>query len=104
MVAPHRRPVYESDKWEIDFARWEPRVGGVRVPIGGRAFEIIGVLVQAAGEVVAKDDLMARIWAGAIVEENTLQVQMSAVRKAFGPDRGMLRTVSDRGYRLLGDW
>jgi DNA-binding winged helix-turn-helix (wHTH) protein len=79
-------------------------VRGVPVPIGGRAFEIIEVLVQAAGELVTKNDLMKRVWPGAIVEENTLWVHVSAVRKALGPDRGMLKTVAGRGYRLIGTW
>src|SRR5260370_38385315 len=74
------------------------------MPLGSRAFEIIEVLVQAAGKLVSKRDLMARVWPGAIVEENTLQFHISAVRKALGPDRGMLKTVSGRGYRLLGTW
>jgi non-specific serine/threonine protein kinase len=39
-----------------------------------------------------------------IVEENTLEVHISAVRKALGPDRGMLKTSFGRGYRLVGDW
>ena len=47
---------------------------------------------------------MGRVWPGAIVEENTLQAHISAVRQALGPDRGMLKTVSGRGYRLIGSW
>ncbi len=74
------------------------------MPLGGRAFEIIALLVHAAGKVVTKDDLMARVWPGAIVEENTLHVHASAIRKALGADRGMLKTVSGRGYCLLGGW
>jgi len=76
----------------------------VPVPIGGRAFEIIEVLVQSAGELVTKNDLSARVWPGAIVEDNTLQFHISAIRKAFGQDREMLKTASGRGYRLLGAW
>jgi len=60
--------VYESGEWEVDLARRELRARGVPVPIGGRAFEIIEVLVQSAGELVTKNDLSARIWPGAIVE------------------------------------
>src|SRR6266436_5960365 len=41
---------------------------------------------------------------GAIVEHNTLQFHISAIRKAFGRDREMLKTASGRGYRLLGAW
>jgi predicted ATPase/DNA-binding winged helix-turn-helix (wHTH) protein len=96
--------VYESGEWEVDLARRELRARGVPVPIGGRAFEIIEVLVQSAGELVTKNDLSARVWPGAIVEENTLQVHISAIRKALGPDREMLKTASGRGYRLLGAW
>jgi predicted ATPase len=47
---------------------------------------------------------MDRVWPGSIVEENTLQVHISAVRKALGADRGLLKTSSGRGYRLLGSW
>jgi predicted ATPase/DNA-binding winged helix-turn-helix (wHTH) protein len=104
MLAQSQRPVYGSGEWEVDLARRELRARGVAVPIGGRAFEVIEVLVQSAGELVTKDDLIGRVWPGAIVEENTLQVHISAVRRAFGPDRGMLKTASGRGYRLLGDW
>src|SRR5260370_5145326 len=96
--------IYESGQLEIDLARRELRVRAVPVPIGGRAFEIIEVLVQAAGELVTKDDLMKRVCPSAIVEENTLWVHISAVRKALGPDRGMLKTVPGRGYLLVGTW
>jgi predicted ATPase/DNA-binding winged helix-turn-helix (wHTH) protein len=99
-----RRLVYESGEWEVDLARRELRARGIPVPIGGRAFEIIEVLVQSAGELVTKNDLMGRVWPGAIVEDNTLQFHISAIRKALGPDRGILKTASGRGYRLLGAW
>src|SRR5271154_3109573 len=97
-------PVYASGACEIDLARRELRVLGSAVPIGGRAFEIIEVLVQSAGELVTKDELMNRIWPGAVVMENTLHVHAGAVRKALGPYRGLLKTESRRGYRLLGRW
>jgi len=96
--------VYASHGWEIDLARRELRSRGVPVPLGSRAFEIVEVLVQSGGELVNKYDLMGRVWQGAIVEENTLQFHISAIRKALGADRGLLKTVSGRGYRLLGAW
>lgn len=69
-----------------------------------RAFEVLEVLARSAGELVTKDELMGRIWPGAAVMENTLQVHVTAVRKALGPYRKLLKTESRRGYRLLGDW
>ena len=104
MIAEAIRPIYASDACEIDLARRELRVLGSPVPIGGRAFEIIEVLAQSAGELVTKDELMNRIWPGAIVMEGTLHVHAAAVRKALGPYRGLLKTEARRGYRLLGDW
>ena len=88
----------------MDRTRRELRTQGVPVPLGGRAFDIVEVLAQSAGELVTKDEIIRRVWSGAIVEESTLQVHISAIRKALGPDRGMLKTAFGRGYRLLGAW
>src|SRR5215831_10614598 len=104
MPEQHQKPVYAYQGWEIDLARRELRLRGAPVPIGSRAFEIIEVLVQAAGETVNKYDLMGRVWPGAVVEENTLQFHISAVRKALGRDRGMLKTAFGQGYRFIGEW
>jgi predicted ATPase/DNA-binding winged helix-turn-helix (wHTH) protein len=104
MLARGDQPVYASDECEIDLARRELRVLGSPVPVGGRAFEILEVLAESAGECVTKDELMNRVWPGAVVMENTLQVHAAAVRKALGPCRGLLKTESGRGYRLLVSW
>jgi predicted ATPase/DNA-binding winged helix-turn-helix (wHTH) protein len=98
------RSVYASGACEIDLGRRELRVLGSRVPVGSRAFEIIEVLARSAGELVTKDELLDRIWPGAIVTENTLRVHAGAIRKALGPYRNLLKTESGRGFRLLGDW
>ncbi len=99
---PHM--LYECGRWELDLARSELRACGVPVPLGSRAFQIFAVLVESAGRLVTKDELMARVWPGVIVEDNTLEVHISAIRKALGPDRGTLRTIFGRGYRLLEAW
>src|SRR5690242_13417262 len=104
MPGSDRRPVYTSGAWEIDLARRELRLNGVPTELGSRAFEIVETLVLSAGDAIDKYELMKRVWPGAIVEENTLQAQISAIRKALGPDRGLLKTIQGRGYRLLGDW
>jgi predicted ATPase/DNA-binding winged helix-turn-helix (wHTH) protein len=96
--------VYACGQCEIDLSRRELRAGGAPVPIGGRAFDVLEAMVRADGKVVTKDDLMLSVWAGAIVEENTLQVYIAAIRKALGSDRGLLKTVSGRGYQMAGNW
>jgi predicted ATPase/DNA-binding winged helix-turn-helix (wHTH) protein len=77
---------------------------GKQVVLGGRAFAIIAALAQAGGELVTKDDLMARVWPDVPVGENTLHVHIHAIRKALGADRGMLKSISGHGYRLVGTW
>jgi len=99
-----RSLVYESGKWQVHLGRRELLSNSVVVPIGARAFEIIEVLVRSANELVTKNELMDRIWPGAMVGENTLQVHISAIRRVLGADRAMLKTASGRGYRLLGNW
>jgi predicted ATPase/DNA-binding winged helix-turn-helix (wHTH) protein len=98
------QPVYASGECEIDLARRELRVRGAPMPLGGRAFEIIEVLARTAGELITKDELIDRIWPGAVVPDNTLHVHAAAIRKALGPYRTLLKTEAGRGYRLLGDW
>jgi predicted ATPase/DNA-binding winged helix-turn-helix (wHTH) protein len=96
--------VYEYGPWQVDLGRRELLSNSVAVPIGARAFEIIELLVESANVLVTKSDIMSGIWPGAVVGENTVQVHISAIRKALGPDRALLKTASGRGYRLLGTW
>jgi predicted ATPase/DNA-binding winged helix-turn-helix (wHTH) protein len=98
------KPLYVYGQWEIDLNRRELRSAGAAVPMGGKAFDILAVLVSSAGTLVTKDALMEAVWPGSIVEDNTIQVHISAFRKALGPDRKLLQTASGRGYRLLGEW
>lgn len=73
---------------------------GVPVPIGGRALDLLSVLAAADGGVLTKDELLATVWNGAIVEENALQAQISAARKALGGEAVRLVTIHRHGYRL----
>jgi predicted ATPase/DNA-binding winged helix-turn-helix (wHTH) protein len=104
MPPPSGQWVHESGECEVDLARRELRARGVPVAIGARAFRIVETLVQSAGRLVTKDELMQSVWPSTIVEEHTLHVHISAARKALGPYRAMLKTESGRGYRLIGGW
>jgi predicted ATPase/DNA-binding winged helix-turn-helix (wHTH) protein len=104
MPAESGELVLMADECEIDLAQRELRVLGSPVPVGARAFEIVELLARSAGELVTKDELMNRVWPGAIMNDNALQVHISAIRKALGSHRALLKTESGRGYRLLGTW
>src|SRR6266404_8325769 len=87
-ILPHRRELLaESQPLEL----------------GGRAFDVLMVLIEASGAVVSKDALMHGVWPDRIVEENNLQAQISALRRAFGADRALIRTIAGRGYQFTGE-
>jgi hypothetical protein len=71
--------------------------------LGGRAFDVLMALIGSPGTVVSKDSLMSRVWPDRIVEENSLEAQISALRRAFGADRDLIRTVAGRGYQFTGE-
>ncbi len=77
---------------------------GSGVALGSRAVEVLCELARAQGQLVAKGELLARVWPDTIVEENNLQVQISALRKLLAGEEGgraWLQTVPGRGYRFV---
>src|ERR1041385_4338733 len=74
------------------------------VRLGSRAFDILIALVERAGEVVGKEDLIARAWPRTFVEEANLKIQVSALRRVLGDGQGGHRyvlTVPGRGYKFV---
>ena len=91
-------------RFHLDLSQRRLARDGVPVPLGSRAFDILCVLALAKGEVVSKDELMTRVWPGLVVEENNIQVHVSALRKALDEGKSgqtHIVTVPGRGYRLV---
>ena len=99
---PEPRTGIAFGRFQVSPDRREVLADGKPVKLGGRAFDILLALIEARGTTVSKDTLMARVWPGQITEENSLQVQISALRAAFGAERGLIRTVAGRGYQFTG--
>jgi DNA-binding winged helix-turn-helix (wHTH) protein len=78
-------------------------VDGELVAVGARAFELLLALIEARGRLLSKDELLSRVWPNVVVEENNLQVQICALRKALGGEGKLIKTESGRGYRFVGD-
>src|ERR1700674_1081427 len=70
------------------------------VQLGSRAREMLLLLVERAGEIVKKRELMARVWPDTIVEEGTLRVHIASLRKALGDGR-YVENVTGFGYRFI---
>lgn len=73
---------------------------GVPVELGTRAFDILMVLLEADGALVTHNEMQSRVWPGIVVARDNLKVQISALRKALGEDRELIRTENGRGYRF----
>ena len=92
-------------RFRFDLRERQLACDGVPVRLGGRARDILSVLAAARGDIVTKDELLEQVWPGVVVEENNLQVQISALRKVLDRDtsgRSYLVTAPGRGYRLIG--
>jgi DNA-binding winged helix-turn-helix (wHTH) protein len=80
------------------------REGDKPVPLGSRALEILIVLLERRGELVSKQDLMARVWPNVFVEPANLTVHMSALRRALRDGQNGNRfivNIPGRGYRFV---
>src|SRR6266403_2907168 len=73
-------------------------VDGRPAALGSRALDVLFVLVDHRDRIVKKDELLDHAWHGLVVEENNLQVQISALRKVLGPQA--ISTIPGRGYRF----
>jgi predicted ATPase/DNA-binding winged helix-turn-helix (wHTH) protein len=71
---------------------------GEPLPIGGRALDLLTVLVEQSDRAVTRDELMQRVWPGRIVADDNLKVQILALRKLLGPQA--IVTVPRLGYRF----
>ncbi len=98
--------LYDFGPFRVDaFRRLLLREGKpVRIP--AKAYEILLVLLEEKGRLVEKDELMRRVWPDAVVEENNLTVNMSALRRSLMESPGEHRyvvTIPGRGYQFVAD-
>jgi serine/threonine-protein kinase len=102
------KPTPGSVAYEFGAFRLEPRhrvltyVGGPRVEIAAKAFDALLYLVEHAGTVVARDELMKALWPRTIVEDNSLNKLIAALRRALDTDE-YIATLPGRGYQFIAD-
>ena len=84
---------------ELDAQAHELRIAGSRSPLGPRAFALLKMLVDERARAISKHELLDAVWRGVVVEENNLQVQISALRRLLGANA--IATIPGRGYRFM---
>lgn len=75
-------------------------IAGRPAPLGARAFDVLLALIERPGQLLTKSELLDRVWAGRVVEENNLVVQVGTLRKLLGAE--VIATIPGRGYRFAG--
>lgn len=101
-MRPFTSDVMRAGRLEIRRRERKVLLDGQAVTLGGRAFDVLLILTEQAGQVVDQRELFDRVWGGMTVEPNNLQVQIWTLRRLLG--REAVVTVPRRGYTLvLGD-
>jgi len=90
--------IFTAGEFEVRPAERRVLANGEPVALGARAFDLLLALIEHRDRVVGKDELLALVWPGTVVEENNLTVQISSLRKVLGNDA--IATVAGRGYRF----
>ena len=95
---------YDFGAFRLDPVEHTLLSAGTRVPLTPKAFETLLALVENAGHVLEKDDLLKRVWPDTFVEEGTLARNISTLRKAMGDDpegKTYIETIPRRGYSFV---
>jgi DNA-binding winged helix-turn-helix (wHTH) protein len=103
---PYHNPrEFQFGPFKLDTHRRVINQAGSPLHLGSRAREILSTLLERAGETVGKQELMARVWPHSFVDEGTLRVHISALRKALGAGESgghYIENVTGHGYRYVG--
>jgi non-specific serine/threonine protein kinase len=98
MASPGPPQPYRFGPFELQLDERRLLKHGTAIALRPRAFDLLAALVDRAGHLVTKDELLDRVWPKMVVEGTALRVQLSALRKVLGADA--IATVSGQGYRF----
>jgi TolB-like protein/DNA-binding winged helix-turn-helix (wHTH) protein len=92
------------DRYMLDLRRGTLRSGEDDIEIRPKTFEVLKLLVENAGRLVSKDEIVTTVWPGVFVTDDSVVQCVKELRRALGPDgERLVRTVPRRGYRLEAD-
>ena len=97
---------YEFGPFRLDPRKRRLMRDGEPVRLTPKALDLLLVLIEERGRTVEKDELLEKVWAGTVVEENNLNQNITALRKSLGDSRQdsqFIVTVPGIGYRFVAD-
>lgn len=98
--------IYRFEGFELDTARYELRRDGGPVALERQVFDVLAYLIANHERMVAKEELLDKIWGDRFVSEAALNSRVMAARKAIGDsgkEQRLIKTVHGRGYRFVGE-
>jgi DNA-binding winged helix-turn-helix (wHTH) protein/tetratricopeptide (TPR) repeat protein len=101
-MSPKR--LFLFDEYRLDEQERQLLRGAQAVPLPPKLFDLLAELVQNAGHLLQKQDLLDKVWADIAVEEGSLARAISSLRRVLGSTadgRDYIQTVSKRGYRFI---
>jgi predicted ATPase/DNA-binding winged helix-turn-helix (wHTH) protein len=98
--------VYEFADFRLDFSEKVLLHNGKPVPLTPKVFDTLVILIENAGHLLEKDELMERLWHDRFVEESNLTFNIRMLRKALGDNAlkpRFIETVQGHGYRFIAE-
>jgi len=99
-----QRTIYEFDEFRVDTGQFFLTKAGHSTPITPTVFRILLALIERAGQMVTKEELMKSVWRDCFVEEGNLNRNVSTLRKLLNEkpcDHKYIETVPKTGYRFV---
>lgn len=100
-LAAERGVVYQFGTAQLETTSWELRVRGDLVSVDLKALQVLGVLLQAGGDLVTKEEVLVAVWPGRVVTESSITRAIGALRDALD-DRAkqIIQTRHGLGYSI----
>lgn len=105
-MSPKTKKFYEFANFRLDLSQKVLQRDGKPVPLTPKVFDTLNILIESAGELIGKDELIQKIWQDNFVEESNLTSNIKTLRKALGDDAAQpqfIETVPRRGYRFIAE-
>ncbi len=100
------KELYEFENFRLDVSEHILWSENEKIPLSEKAFDTLYALVRRGNHLASKDELLNEIWAGAFVEENNLDKNISILRNVLGERAGhgkFIETVRGHGFRFVAE-
>src|SRR5215204_6913461 len=105
-MSEQKKHFYDFGPFRIDPLKRRLLRDGETIRLTPKAFDLLLVLVEESGRTVEKDELLEKVWAGTVVEENNLNQNITTLRKSLGDSRQeshYIATIPGVGYRFVAE-